>query len=73
MYCACIVVRSSLVPINFFSPYFSSLDYVLAMYTIVEALQLLFSFDLVILLITIDLFTLIVSNWILFSISSLVV
>jgi hypothetical protein len=53
---------------------FSFLDCVLVMQKIILVLQFIFSFDLVsLLLFAIVLFTLIISNWILFSISSLVI
>jgi len=72
------VVGSSLTLIflSFFLSFhsLSSLDSMLAMQKIESTLRFLISFDSVILLlITIVLFTLIISNWILFLISSLVV
>jgi hypothetical protein len=71
-------VGSGLKPIGFSFllsfPFLSILDCMLVMHKIISALQFPFSFDTILLLLTaIVLFTLIVSNWILFSISSLVV
>ena len=58
----------------FFFPSLSSWDCVLNMQKIISALQFIFSFDSVsLLLFVIFVFTLIISNWILFLISSLVI
>jgi len=70
------VVRSGLMSIYFFLSFhsFSFLDCVLVMQKIISALQFIFSFDSVpLLLIVIVLITLNISNWILFLISSLVI
>jgi hypothetical protein len=74
----CESIHASLVPIWLFLslsfPSFSSLDYMLAMQKIIHALQFLFFFySIPLLLIAIVLFTFMISNCILFLVWSLVI